>query len=88
MKQQNDVVMPAGNENKGRGFCVADLEKALSKHQVQVQRKYRYSELCRSNSVGAVSSRVKAIRNSDGKIDVLATFQKARQLTATVQYME
>ena len=70
---------PAGARQISRGNSLDQLERYLSMAIAERKAPFHYDELCRLDGV----SRIKAIRSSDGSIDILGTFMKVRNGHAT-----
>jgi hypothetical protein len=63
---------------KGRKSGIEALELAIAGEQVsRMNRSLHYDELQRFSSVGASFAGTKPVRDDDGKIDILATFERA-----------
>lgn len=78
MKTTNRAGAP-DTSKKGRKSGIETLEAALAKEQVsRMTKDLRYDDIQRFSSVGAsVSSKAKPVRDEEGKIDIIATFEKA-----------
>lgn len=77
-----NVVRPAGNQKKSGVNSIEQLERNLSIGLAEkMGYNFHYNELIRvSEQRGIVYAKAKAVRNEDGKIDVVRTFKEVRTL--------